>query len=185
LRETATSEEVESVMGSWCVLMHDIEKTVAGVGKDAWDSFFWFSSTAPAEMKRRAEELNETRFVLDTTSKNAVFGFVQRAILDPLGVYAYLNPPSTSNAPTPPVHVSKNQRAGGGNKGSALSKQQQLAAAIAAARKGGPEEKEPARSKTEEHDESENDRKARLRIGCMGGLQWFLGEFHSVLFILV
>lgn len=175
LKETAASEEVESVLGSWLILVHDIEKTVGSAGKDAWDSFVRYPS-ATSHVEEADQKADGGFYTLDATSKNAIFNFVQRTVMDPLGVYAYLNPPPASNVPTPPVTVPKNQRSGGGGKGG-ISKQQQLAAAIAAARKAGTEEGEAVRSKAEEYDESEVDRRARLRIGGVGGLKWFLGEF--------
>lgn len=180
LKETATSDEVESVLGSWCVLVHDIENSVAGVGKEAWDSFVRYPSAIPGQQQQPRDEGGDHFYVLNVngTSRNAVFGFIQRAIMDPLEVYNYLNPPPTSTASTPPVSTtSKNQRSLLPGKGGAVSKQRQLSDAIVAARKTGNEE-EHVRSKMEEYDESEVDRKARLRIGGLGGLKWFLGEFR-------
>lgn len=182
LKETATSEEVESVFGSWCVLGYDVEKSVAGVGKKAWDSFVRCPSVISGQHQQQqsqGEEGDEDVYMLNGTSRNAVFGFVQRAIMDPLEVYNYLNPPPTSTVSTPPVSTnSKNQRTGGtGGKGGNVSKQRMLADAVVAARKAaGNEEDYGGRSKMEEYEESEVDRKARLRIGGLGGLKWFLGE---------
>jgi hypothetical protein len=175
LKETATSDEAESVLGSWCVLVHDIENSVAGIGKEAWDSFIRYPSPIPGQ---QSQDEGGSYYVLNGTPRNAVFAFVQRAIMDPLEVYNYLNPPPTSTAPTPPVSANvKTQRFVAGGKGGAVSKQRQLADAIVAARRTGDEE-EHIRSKTEAFDESEVDRKARLRIGGLGGLKWFLGEFR-------
>ncbi|KAJ3574319.1 hypothetical protein NP233_g1845 [Leucocoprinus birnbaumii] len=174
LQEAATSESVESVLGTWCVLAHDIEKSVSNVGKDSWDSFVRLPPDQTKEANTADNSTNKS-FLVEDSSRNAILSFVQRTILDPLSVYAYLNPPPASNVPTPPdIPTPKNRRPGGSNKQSAASKHQQLAAAIAAARKGGIEVGEPARSKTEEYEESETDRKARLRIGGLGSLQWFL-----------
>ncbi|KAF9447824.1 hypothetical protein P691DRAFT_670660 [Macrolepiota fuliginosa MF-IS2] len=148
LRETAKSEEAESILGSWCVLVHDVEKSVGSVGKEAWDSFIRYSQHGSGEETREA---GGRFYMLDATPKNLIFNFIQRTIMDPLGVYAYLNPPPASSAPTPP-----------------------LAAAIAAARRSGTEEGETVRNKAEEYDESETDRRARLKIGGVGGLRWFV-----------
>lgn len=180
LKETATSDEVESVLGSWCVLAHDAEKSVSGVGKEAWDSFVRYPSAA-AEARQQTSNSNEKHFRLDAASKSTLFRFVQRTVLDPLGVFAYLNPLPASTVPTPPDTNTKNRKPGGGGKGTAASKQQQLAAAIAAVRKEATEVGEPERSKMDEHDESESDRKARLRISGLGGLRWFFGQFLGFL----
>lgn len=181
LQETAAAEAVESILGSWCVLAHDVEKSVSNVGQEAWDSFVRHSPTV-VEGSQLTGGSNGKYFLLDNASKSTIFGFVQRTVLDPLGVYSYLNPPPASNVPTPPdIPNPKNRRPGGGTKGAAASKQQQLAAALAAARKAGTDAGEPSRNKTEGYDESETDRRARLRIGALGGLRWFLEINHDAI----
>lgn len=147
------------------MLVHDVDKSVSSVGRDSWDAFVRYSSIKEEEGKY---------YVLEASSKNAIFSFVQRTVMDPLSVYSYLNPPPASAAPTPPTPNSRNQRSGGGTP--ARGKHQQLAAAIAAARRTGGEDSEPVKTKAEEYEESEVDRRARLRIGGVGGLRWFLGK---------
>ncbi|KXN85569.1 E3 ubiquitin-protein ligase listerin [Leucoagaricus sp. SymC.cos] len=86
LTETATSEEVESVLGSWCVLVHDVEKSVGNAAKEAWNSFIQnpSSSARPGQQEHSVETPSVKHLVLDATFKNAIFGFVQRTAMDPL-----------------------------------------------------------------------------------------------------
>lgn len=176
LQEVATSETLESVLGTWCVLAHDIDKLASSIGTEAWNSFVRYCAGHSME-EPLMDASAEAYFLLDATSRHTLFGFLQRTALDPLGVYAYLNPLPTSIVPTPSQQPNlKNRRPGGNNKGAAASKRQQLASAIAAVRKAGIEAEEPVRSKSEDYDESESDRSARLRISAVGGLRYFLGE---------
>ena len=178
LQETATSEILENVLGTWCVLAHDIDKVASSAGKEAWNSFVRYCPGYSVE-ESPTDTSAEAYFILDATSRRTLFGFLQRTVLDPLGVYAYLNPPPASSVPTPPEQPNpKNRRPGSSNKGAAASKRQQLAVAIAAARKVGIEAEEPVRNKSEEYDENESDKSARLRISAVGGLRWFLGEIY-------
>jgi len=176
LQEVATSETLESVLGTWCVLAHDIDKLASSIGTEAWNSFVRYCPGHFVE-EPLMDASAEAYFLLDTTSRHTLFGFLQRTALDPLEVYAYLNPLPTSIVPTLPEQPNlKNRRTGGSNKGTTASKRQQLASAISAARKAGLEAEEPVRSKSEEYDESESDRSARLRISAVGGLRYFLGK---------
>jgi len=175
LQEVATSETLENVLGTWCVLVHDVDKVVSSIGTEAWNSFVRYY---PGHSVEESLDVSaEACFLLNATSRHTLFEFLQRTALDPLGVYAYLNPLPTSVVPTPPEQPNiKNRRPGGSIKGATASKRQQLASAIAAARKAGIEAEEPARSKFEEYDENESDRSARLRISAVGGLGYILGE---------
>ncbi|KAI9452266.1 hypothetical protein F5148DRAFT_1331820 [Russula earlei] len=145
LREVASAEQVECILGSWCMAMRDPERSVALVAQRSWD------------VHVAAEEGG--RLLLDTAKTvGSLLTFVQRALLDPLALHAYLNPvqvpvdvsaPKTVRGrpvPTPPV--------------------------AAQTRRTGTET--PVRAKGESDEESETDRKARLRIGALGALQWIL-----------
>lgn len=175
LQEVATSETLESVLGTWCVLAHDIDKLASSIGTEAWNSFVRYCPGRSVE-EPLLDASAEAYFLLDATSRHTLFGFLQRTALDPLGVYTYLNPLPTSIVSTPSEQPNLKNRPGGSNRGATASKRQQLASAIAAARKVGIDAEEPARSKSEEYDENESDRSARLRISAVGGLRYFLGE---------
>lgn len=88
---------------------------------------------------------NQNNLLLDSHFLPTLISFIQRTILDPDGAYFHLNP-SPPVAPAP-------QRKG--------IRQEDLDVA--------------ARSKAEEVEEEEQDRKARLRVGGLGALRHILG----------
>jgi hypothetical protein len=154
LREVASAEQVECVLGSWCMAARDPERHVALTAQRSWDAHVLLSSLPAA---------NADALVLDDTQMAALLAFAQRALLDPLALHAYLNPvqvpvdivvPRTVRGrPVPPsVLASPTRRAG--------------------------DENAPSRARGgESEEESEMDRKARLRIGALGALQWVLGAY--------
>ncbi|KAJ2912917.1 hypothetical protein MD484_g7503, partial [Candolleomyces efflorescens] len=82
LRETADTSQVESLLGSWCIAAHDVDKAVATTALKSW---------------------NEAQSELESSeaSRAALVEFVQRTSLDPAAVYAYLNPVQPSVTPGP------------------------------------------------------------------------------------
>jgi hypothetical protein len=103
---------------------------------------------------------------LDSTQMAALFMFVQRALLDPLALHAYLNPVQV------PVDVSVPRTV----RGKPVS-----TVPLAAAPTRRADAESMARAKGEGEEESETNRRARLRIGALGALQWILGThtFHA------
>lgn len=90
----------------------------------------------------------------------ATFGplweFLQRVLLDPTGVYLQINPPQ------PILSISAPQSRKGSGKNTPVPRRV---------------EEQPIRTKVEEEEESEADRKARLRISGFGALEWMLGAY--------
>lgn len=117
--------------------VHDVDRSVAAMAHKSWTSTISVDS-APEQA---------SRLVLDQRFRPSLITFTQRAILDPNGVYAYLNPAPPVSAPLPP------------KKGM---------------RKEDPEQ--AARSKAEELEENEPDRAARLRVGAFGAVRRILGK---------
>lgn len=174
LREVASSEQVESILSGWCMATHDQDRHVAPVARGSWDAYISF---APADtdggadassITREAEKEGEDeKLVLDATQMAALFVFVQRALLDPLALHAYLNPVQV------PVDVSVPRTI----RGKPVSTVPVAAAPIRRA-----DAESMARAKGEGEEESETNRRARLRIGALGALQWILGThtFHAL-----
>ena len=169
LREVASAEQVESILGSWCMATHDQDRHVAPVAQSSWDAHVFFasaevdaiadaSSVAPTTYK---DEGGDEKLVLDGTQMAALFVFVQRALLDPLALHAYLNPVQV------PVDVSVPRTVRG--------KPVPTVSAAAAAPTRRADAESIARAKGEGEEESETNRRARLRIGALGALQWILG----------
>ena len=168
LREIASAEQVESILGSWCMATRDQDRHVAPVAQSSWDTHVSFVP-ADAEAAADASSLDRTvekegedeKLVLDGTQMAALLVFVQRALLDPLALHANLNPVQV------PVDVSVPKTVRG-----------KPVPTVSAAVQTRRTDSEPmARAKGESEEENETDRKARLRIGALGALQWILGTY--------
>jgi E3 ubiquitin-protein ligase listerin len=116
---------------------HDIDRQVATYAHKSWID---------------AIGEGDKKFVLDEAS---LLSFVQRALLDPGGVYSYLNPIPPAVAPPP------------------LKKVTGRPLPVPAKR---DDSDTVTRTKGDGDDENEQDRKARLRVGAFGALAWLLGK---------
>ncbi|KAF8500410.1 hypothetical protein F5888DRAFT_1682008 [Russula emetica] len=168
LREIASVEQVEFILGSWCMAARDQDRHVAPVAQSSWDTHVSFApadaeaaadtSSLDRTVDREVGEGEDEKLVLDSTQMAALLVFVQRALLDPLALHASLNPVQV------PVDVSMPKTVRG-------KPVPTVFAAVQTRRTDG----EPmARAKGESEEENETDRKARLRIGALGALQWIL-----------
>lgn len=136
LRGSVSVSQIENILGTWCLAAHDIDKSVAGTALKSWIDVLTFTS-GPRD-----------QLLLDDAYLASLVSFIQRAILDPNGVYLYLNPPQ----PAAPAPLGK---------------------------KDTTRKEEPAdntRSKADELEESDTDRKARLRIGGLGAIRRIVGS---------
>ena len=149
LREVASAEQVECVLGSWCMAARDADRHVAIIAQRSWDTHVLLLPSADA-------------LVLDDTQMASLLAFAQRALLDPLALHAYLNPVQV------PVDVVVPRTVRG-------RPVPHPVAAASPTRKAGDENSSTRARGGESEEESESDRKARLRIGALGALQWVLG----------
>ena len=173
LREVASSEQVESILGSWCMAVHDQDRHVALVARGSWDAHVSVTlantdaiADANSAARKPEKEGEDEKLELDSAQMGALFVFVQRALLDPLALHAYLNPVQV------PVDVSVPRTV----RGKPVS-----TVPLAAAPTRRADAESMARAKGEGEEESETNRRARLRIGALGALQWILGThtFHA------
>jgi E3 ubiquitin-protein ligase listerin len=134
LRETASQDQLESILGAWCLASHDVERPVAIEASKSWADAF--------------------SHPLAQNSTLTLLAFVQRTLMDPLGVYLYLNPVPV-DIPLSQTHPKGTHRS------------------PALIRRDTPESS--TRAKVEGDEEDEQDRKARLRIGAFGAIKWILG----------
>jgi hypothetical protein len=108
----------------------------------------WVSSVSS---KANASDLTLDNYLLPPIER-----FIQRTILDPSAVFVYLNPAQAPVVSTPP------QKKGPGD--------------VRREREKVREDSEvAARTKAEDMEENEQDRRARLRVGALGALRWVLG----------
>ena len=145
-RETASPSQLETILGTWCIAAHDIDRSVASTALNSWVS--------SVSVKANASDLTLDNHLPPLES------FIQRTILDPSAVYAYLNP-----VQAPVVYAPQKQGPGG----------------VRREREKEREDREvAARAKAEDMEENEQDRKARLRVGALGALRWILGILFSL-----
>ncbi|KAJ4467014.1 hypothetical protein J3R30DRAFT_3579883 [Lentinula aciculospora] len=162
LQLEADSLASADVVGIWALATHDIDPAVGSVLAESWRKFLGTSSSSNAQIQ----------------------SYAQRAILDPGGLYAYLNPaPPPPPVSTPTPHKTKSQ---GNQKGHTTSK----------GVKGKPPPTKPTpitatkvtidNSKSPSLDEiqpdsleTDTDRDARIRVGGLGALAWVLSSTSS------
>ena len=104
------------------------------------------------------------KLVLDGTLSSSLLVFIQKSLLDPGQVYLDLNP-------APPVVIAPPTTKKVGGRTVAVPSMKR-------------EDSDVTRSKGEGDEESEQDRKARLRVGALGALIWILGRSPFALFCL-
>jgi hypothetical protein len=149
LRETAFDSQVENILGTWCLATHDVDRLVSTAASKSWNEIILTQEPSSS----RHLLLNEPLF-------SSLDAFIQKTALDPSSVYAYLNP---APPPAPPPLPASSKK--GSARGSAIS----------TPRKDDGDQ--TPRSKADEQEENEQDRKARLRIGALGAARWVIGGF--------
>jgi hypothetical protein len=166
LQETASPSQTETILGAWSLAAHDVDRAVATTALKAWKE----TILSLSEVKEGSTSSGE-QLVLDDNLLSSIGAFVQRTALDPAGIYEYLNPP-------PPTSGDLPWKKGKGQPSGKFS-------AAATPRKDDSGTLTP-RSKTDEQEESEQDRKARLRISALGAMRWIFSmsmsdSFHCIL----
>ncbi|KAJ3553232.1 hypothetical protein NM688_g3725 [Phlebia brevispora] len=146
LHEVADADQAENIVGAWCMAVHDVDRQVAAFARESWDRFI---TVLPSE----SEQSGKVRLRVGSTAFSSLWDFTQRVLLDPAGIYTYLNPPQ-------PVILTPGKQVGKG-----------------ASSRVRREDEPPSRSGREEEEESEGDRKARLRISGFGVAEWVLSKF--------
>lgn len=146
LRESLPESQLESILGTWCLATHDVDRQVSTTATKVWKEII-------------STQESSTTLLFTGKLQSMVSTFVQRVALDPTGVYEYLNP-----LPPPPqqTHATSNKRGPHkpAGKGSAVSTPHH------------DEGDTTPRSKLDEQEESEPDRRARMRIGALGAIRW-------------
>jgi E3 ubiquitin-protein ligase listerin len=152
LQETASPSQTESILGAWSLAAHDIDRAVATTALKAWEE----TIISPSDVEGGSSS-SDKHLVLDDNFLSSIGAFVQRTALDPSGIYEYLNP-------LPPIVTGGAPPGKKGQSGGKLS-------AVAMSHKDDSDTLTP-RSKIDEQEESEQDRKARLRISALGVIRW-------------
>lgn len=150
----------------------DIDRQVSSYARRSWNNCIFIPlSSSPTSVKstesvtETAKERDESKLVLEGEFVTGLLSFVQRAVIDPTGLYLYLNPTQATVGPQVQTGAGSGRSARG--RGQIQVKREE------------PVEVEVER-KVEIDEESETDRRARLRIGGLGVLQYLMGKIFRV-----
>ena len=141
IKDVTHSSQVESVLGAWYMTAHDVDRSTSVTALKSWNEALSFDDSP-------------SHLAIDDYLLSLLVSFLQRAILDPDGLYLYLNPaPSAAPAaPTPPKRGAKKEE---------------------------PPLASGSRSKAEDMEEDPQDRTARLRVGGLGAVRRIIGIYRS------
>jgi hypothetical protein len=198
--EIASQGELETLLGTWAMLAHDVDRGVTSVGMRSWVDFITATSGSAAD--NQDEQIHRTRsqpkITLNAQLHIFLLKFVQRTVLDPQGLHAALNP-----APVVPPVVSAPQQ---GHKGAPQGKSATQGKGVAQGKKGSqtlqsqqkksgryvpPSSDSPSPTPSSLPDrvmgdnvseENDSDRGGRLRVGALGVVRWILGTSDLSLF---
>ncbi|KAI0945042.1 hypothetical protein AcV7_001681 [Taiwanofungus camphoratus] len=145
IREVASADHAEYLLGVWCMVVHDVDRQVCTFARESWNKYVTLADASGAKL------------VLDPDLLQHVWEFIHRTILNPSGMYLYVNPPQPVAASPVP------QRKGPGRP-------------VPVRR----DEESSTRAKTEEEQEEEQDRKARLRVGAFGSAEWVINAYTEL-----
>jgi E3 ubiquitin-protein ligase listerin len=151
LSEGTSSDHADFILGSWLLASCDIDRQASAAARESWNAYITTRSTSVT-----AASNGSSKVVLDPSTFESLWEFVQRILLDPSGVYLQVNPPQPILPPSGP------QSRKGSGKNTPIPKRT---------------EEPPSRSKAEEDEENEADRKARLRISGFGASEWILSSY--------
>lgn len=132
---------MESILGTWCIAAHDIDRAVSVSALKAW--------------KDAVGSTTQSHLVLDDGRRASLVAFVQRTALYPSEMYAHLNPAPPVPPPPPPSKKISGK-------------------AIATIPTWKDDTEQNLRTKGDEQEENEHDRKSRLHVGALGVARWIL-----------
>ncbi|KAL4073539.1 hypothetical protein J3A83DRAFT_4370818 [Scleroderma citrinum] len=188
-QEQASQEELETVLGTWTMLAHDVDRGVAIVGERALTEFIGGLPNLPNACPLPRLELTQSMLV-------ALLDFSRRTVLDPAGLHAALNPVAAPVVPTV-IHVASGKKGGPPiqRKGAQMQGRKSGQPALQA-KKGGryvppptaephsqpsPRSESPAPGDTV-NEESKADRNGRLQASALGTVKWIVDNYLPNLF---
>ncbi|KAI5116021.1 hypothetical protein M0805_005027, partial [Coniferiporia weirii] len=151
LREAGDPSQVEAILGSWCMATKDVDRQVSMQAAKAWDLVFQSSLASSSAID------------LDESALSLLLDFIKRALFDPAAVYTDLNPVQPAYVPSLPAHASPRNK-------NATKRPSPLSPTV----KSAEDEGQGHMRKPEDDEESEGDRKGRIRVGALGVLRWTL-----------
>ncbi|KAI6007012.1 hypothetical protein EDD15DRAFT_2153315 [Pisolithus albus] len=156
IEDQASQVELETVLGTWAMLAHDVDRGVADVGERALTEFVGSSSTLVASLPC---------ITLTPSILSDLLSFAYRAVLDPAGLHASLNPVA---APIDPVSTPQAKKSGRYVPPPTVEPRSQITPTQDSLKAGDT----PG-------EESEDDRSGRLRASALGAVRWILGTLPT------
>ncbi|KAF9239333.1 hypothetical protein BU15DRAFT_74748 [Melanogaster broomeanus] len=103
--ETASQGELETVLGTWAMLAHDIDSGVASVGIKSWTEFLNTTtiSGADTQSQPRAGSISQLKLMLTPALLVSLFLFAHSTVLDPHALHMSLNPGPVAAPAVPTV----------------------------------------------------------------------------------
>ncbi|KAI6158556.1 hypothetical protein EDD17DRAFT_1622088 [Pisolithus thermaeus] len=182
IQDQASQVELETVLGAWVMLAHDVDRPVANVGERALTEFIGSSPNLVASLPC---------ITLTPSILSDLLAFAYRAVLDPTGLHASLNPVA---APIDPIMYIPSGKGGKGKKGVPVIQGKKGGQFAPQTKKSGryvpPPSMEPRSQTTPTPDsaadvpgeESEADRSGRLRASALGAVRWIIDNYLLNLF---
>ncbi|KAG8216452.1 hypothetical protein J3R82DRAFT_6559 [Butyriboletus roseoflavus] len=198
--EIASPGELETLLGTWAMLAHDMDRGVTTVGMRAWADFITTTPSPVADIHHASPQTERTRtqpkLTLNPPLLNSLLKFVHRTVLDPQALHSTLNPVPV----VPPVGLPPQQ----GQKVVPQSKNAPQGKGVAQGKKGNPppqsQQKKGGRyvppspdslssTASSPHDrvasdsvgeENDSDRAGRLRVGALGVVRWILENWPVI-----
>ncbi|KAI5996508.1 hypothetical protein F5J12DRAFT_785457 [Pisolithus orientalis] len=146
IADQASQSELVTVLGVWVMLAHDVDRGVANVGERGLTEFVGSSPNLASPLPC---------VTLTSPVLSDLLTFSYRAVLDPAGLHASLNPIA---APIDPIAYITSGKGAKGKKGAPVTPTS-----------------DPAKAGDAPGEESEADRSGRLRASALGAVRWIIG----------
>ncbi|PCH44774.1 hypothetical protein WOLCODRAFT_145160 [Wolfiporia cocos MD-104 SS10] len=174
-------DQQDCILGTWLLATYDVDRQTAARARETWAAHTAFLVPNNTNASSTGSIPRADKLTLDRATLTRLWSFLLRALRDPGGLYAALNPTQPSTQPVELPSSRSQPRKG--------SPQQKKGAAPTPPRKGPlarMAEEDARRSpspgaeggvspRAEDEEESEGDRRARLRVGACGAVGWVLG----------
>ncbi|GBE89079.1 hypothetical protein SCP_1500820 [Sparassis crispa] len=83
IREVASMDQAQYILGSWCMAAHDVDRQVSALARDCWNDAVSLSKASGKKL------------VLNESLLASLWEFIQNTLLDPMAIYLYVNPPQS------------------------------------------------------------------------------------------
>ncbi|KAG6330843.1 hypothetical protein ID866_8246 [Astraeus odoratus] len=189
-QDRASQAELDTVLGTWAILVHDVDRGVARVGERAFTDFVGGPPNPTSASRLPCLALTQPILI-------SLLDFAHNAALDPAALHAALNPVAVPVVP-PVIHIGSGKGAQGkkgvppGQGKGIPTHGKKGGQPVLPAKKSGryippptpephshasPRSESPAPSDTP-GEESEPDRNGRLRASALGIVRWLIADNH-------